>query len=122
MLLLDFKKPPYQILESVISYTGKYRGFLGTHYHSGVSCWVVGAINKTDGEITAAHYNEKQTGAINATHAKAEAQKRWANFSAVLLAKPQTDEADKALEHWYDQFQQRMREGELRLIRKRSDA
>lgn len=121
-MLLDFKKPPYIILESIVSYTGKYKGFLGSHYHAGVLCHVVGAVNKLDGSITVRHYNEKISPHVNQEAAKHAATTYWKSFQAILVNKPQHPEEDEQLKQWFDRYSTRMREGERRQLSKRSDA
>jgi hypothetical protein len=119
-MLLDFKNPPYNVLEKVVSYSGKYLGFYGTHYHKGIFCYVVGAINKLNGEITARHYNEKQDGCVNQEHAAAASQKAWNEFFAGLVRKPSDEDleadASKQVEQWFDTYERRINEG----LRKRS--
>jgi hypothetical protein len=118
-MLIDFKRPPYTILERVVSYSGKYLGFFGSHYEKGSLCYVVGAVNRQDGEITARHYNEK-TGNVNIEHAKAAAQKAWQEFFAGLVRKPSDQDAEadasRQIEHWFDTYERRINEG----LRKRS--
>jgi hypothetical protein len=92
-MLLDFKNPPYNILERVVSYTGKYLGFYGTHYEKGILCYVVGAVNRQDGVITARHYNAKIEGCINEEHAKAESRKEWNKLFFGLVRKPSDEDA-----------------------------
>jgi hypothetical protein len=121
-VLLDFKKPNYIILEKVASYTGKYLGFLGTHYHKGILCFVVGSVNKLDGEVIARHFNADIEPHVNENAAKAAAQRTWNIFRTALVAKPQSPENDEQLAQWYDRLSTRLREIEARDVRKRSDA
>lgn len=119
-MLLDFKTPPYQVLEKVVSYTGKYLGFYGTHYEKGILCFVVGAVNKQNGEITARHFNERVYGCVNEAHAKAASQKAWQEFFAGLVRKPSDEDLDadtsKQIEQWFETYERRLQEG----LRKRS--
>lgn len=114
-MLLDFKNPPYQILEKVVSYSGKYLGFFGTHYEKGIFCYVVGAVNKQNGQITARHYNEKVPGTVNQEHAKAGATKAWNEFFAGLVRKPSNEDMDadatKQVEQWFETYERRVQEG-----------
>lgn len=119
-MLLDFKTPPYQLLEKVVSYSGKYLGFFGTHYEKGILCYVVGAVNKQNGMTTARHYNEKIEGNVNAEHAKSQAQRAWQEFFAGLVRKPSDEDLDadtsKQIEQWFETYERRLQEG----LRKRS--
>jgi hypothetical protein len=119
-MLLDFKKPPYEILERCVSYTGKYMGFYGTHFHKGIICYVVGVVNKQDNTITARHYNENKS--VNEAHAKAACIKAWQQFSAGLVRKPNDQDADadasRQVNQWFDVYEQRIREGVLKRSRK----
>jgi len=120
-MLLDFKSPPYNILEKVVSYSGKYLGFYGTHYHKGIMCYVVGAVDKQNGKITTRHYNEKIEGNVNEEHAKASCLKAWQKFSAGLVRKPSDEDmeadASKQITQWFDTLEQRLQEG----LRKRGN-
>jgi len=83
------------------SYTYKYWGFYATHYHGGIKCHVVGAVNLETGHTIERHYNER--GYANGDHAKHEAQKYWEELKEGLERKPtdeerQTDE--RLLETW----------------------
>lgn len=96
-----FKKPPYIIEDYVLSYTAKYWGFLGTHFHQGIKCWVVGAVNTETGTTTARHYNEKET--VNDLLAKKTAQDYWEQVKATLTRKPTEEEQEldqQLLEAW----------------------
>jgi len=96
-----FKKPPYIIEDYVLSHTAKYWGFLGKHYHAGILCWVVGAVNTEDGVTTARHYNEKET--VNASLAKHEASEAWEELKQVLKRAPTEEERQtdaRLLEAW----------------------
>lgn len=110
-MLVDFKKPPYVVLDGVVSYTGKYYGFLGTHFEKGIICYVVGAINKQDGSTTCRHYNE-HNGCVNPEHAKSSATKTWNDLRAGLVAKPRNpDESGSAeLTQWFEVYERRIRE------------
>lgn len=91
MNLLDFRKPSYVIQEEVLSWSGKYKGFYGHHYHQNVLCHVVGVIRMTDGQITARHYNEKQPKTFQP---KAEAIAYWNELREGLTRAPETEEQD----------------------------
>jgi hypothetical protein len=97
----NWKKPPCIIEDHVLSYTAKYWGFLGTHFHEGRKCWLVGAVNTEDGTTTARHYNEKET--VNETLAKHEAQEAWEELKAGLARRPTEEEREtdqRLLEAW----------------------
>lgn len=85
-----FKKPPYIIEDYVLSHTAKYWGFLGTHFHQGCKCYVVGAVNTEDGLTTTRHHNEK--GYSNELHAKHTAQEYWETLKAGLRRAPTEEE------------------------------
>lgn len=96
-----WKKPPCIIEDYALSFTGKYWGFLGSHFHAGIKCWQVGAVNTETGETTARHYNEKET--VNETLAKHEAHKAWEELRAGLQRKPTAEERhidEQLLEAW----------------------
>ena len=91
------------------SYTYKYYGFFATHYHKGIKCWVVGAVNLENGQTTERHYNEK--GYANGEHAKHEAQKYWDELKYGLI-RPPTDEeraTDEALLECWNEAARRAR-------------
>lgn len=98
-----WRKPPCVIEDHQLSYTGKYWGFFGTHFHQGIKCWQVGAVNTEDGVTTSRHYNERIT--VNEILAKKTAQKYWEEFKEILHHKPTEEEraTDQALlEAWND--------------------
>jgi hypothetical protein len=102
-MLLDFRKPNCTILSSTVSYTGKYFGFLGIHYHAGATCYVVGASNKQSGEIVMRHYNHEKN--INIEAAKFEAEQYWQTFKEELERKPESGEdaeQSSQLEEWFN--------------------
>ena len=84
------KRPPCIIEDHCLSYTAKYWGFLGTHYHEGIRCWMVGAVNTENGITTARHYNAKES--VNETLAKHESHAAWEELKAGLTRKPTEEE------------------------------
>lgn len=105
-MLLDFRKPSCIIEEKCVSATGKYMGFIGTHYHKNKPCWVVGVSNKTNGEIIMRHYNDETC--VNDEAARFAAHNYWeATFKPGLL-KPSEDslehEGERHLERWLEEF------------------
>jgi hypothetical protein len=96
-----WKKPPCIVEDYVLSHTGRYWGFYGYHFHAGIKCWVVGAVNTESGETTTRHYNEKET--VNATLAKHEASEAWEELKAGLKRAPTEEERktdERLLEAW----------------------
>jgi hypothetical protein len=87
-----FKKPPCIIESYCLSYTAKYWGFLGSHSHEGLKCWLVGAVNTETGETVARHYNEKES--VNELLAKKEAFEAWEELRGGLERKPTAEERD----------------------------
>lgn len=59
-MLLDQRKPKCYVLKSVLSTSGKYKLFYGTHYVQGKTCFDVGSINQLNGEIITRHYQAKE--------------------------------------------------------------
>lgn len=83
---------PCIIEDFQLSHTAKYWGFLGTHYHAALKCWIVGAVNTEDGNTTSRHYNER--GYVNELHAKHEAEKYWEELKAGLARTPTAEERE----------------------------
>lgn len=103
-MLLDFRKPECSIVSKCVSWSGKYMGFYGFHYHKGKPCWVVGSSNKQNGEIVMRHYNADNN--PDERIAKHEAEHYWQEFRAGLLKKPEyeeTDEQHEELMRWFDE-------------------
>jgi len=87
--------------DSVRSYTYKYWGFYAVHYHQGIKCYVVGAVNLENGQTTERHYNER--GYVNEEHAKHEAEKYWEELKEGLARKPTDEERatdERLLDAW----------------------
>jgi hypothetical protein len=106
MTLLNFRKPECYVLEKCVSYSGKYMGFFGNHYHEGHLCYVVGASNKATGEILMRHYNE--TNNINEEAAKYAATKYWQTLQTGLKKAPvaeETDDFTESVSRWIDEFE-----------------
>lgn len=57
-MLLSFRMPPCVVYESYVTESGVFKVFLGTHYHKGRLCWLVGFTDKRNGNISMRHYNE----------------------------------------------------------------
>lgn len=110
MTLLDFRKPPYFMLDKTISYTGRFLGFYATHYHEGHFCHVVGAVDKHDGMVTARHYNTMIS--INEELAKHAATKCWEELKEGLGRKPAegSDTSDRQLEYLFDVYDRKRSE------------
>lgn len=96
-----WKKPPYIIEDHCLSYTAKYWGFYGTHFHESRKCFVVGSVCTEDGVTTSRHYNERNS--VNELLAKTEAQKYWEELKAGLERRPTEEERQldaRLLEAW----------------------
>lgn len=111
-MLLDFRNPPYFIIDKVISFTGRYMGFYGTHYHAGHFCRVVGASDKTDGVVLARHYNTQIS--LNEELAKHAAEKLWEELKAGLIRPPaegedESSDASTQLSHLFDTYDTEVR-------------
>jgi hypothetical protein len=91
-MLLDFRKPHCAIVEWCISWSGKYYCFLGSHYHEGHTCWVLGTSNKMNGEIKELHYNTK----FGSIEPKAQCETTWRQFKEKMLAKPESELSEDA--------------------------
>jgi len=94
-------KPPYIIEDHVLSYTAKYWGFFGSHYHEGRKCYVTGAVNTEDGVTTTRHYNERMC--TNEQLAKYAATEAWEELKEGLSRKPSDEEREtdeRLLEVW----------------------
>lgn len=110
-----WRKPPCVIEDFQLSYTGKYWGFLGTHFHEGRKCWQVGSVNTETGETIARHYNERNH--ANETLAKHEAQEYWEELKAGLARKPTEEELQQdkqLLEAWEESAKISQRLGSAR--------
>ena len=108
-MLLDFRKPSVVIQDKCVSWTGKYFAFLGTHFHAGKPCWVVGASNKSNGTITMRHYNEENN--VNAEAAQFGAKEYWNKFSEGLKRAPTASEDEEftdELIRWFDEFDRQL--------------
>src|SRR5271168_4283910 len=88
----DFKQPAITCLERVVSHTGRYMGFYGTHYHDAKLCYVVGVSDQALETITERHYNEKDC--VNIQAAKYAASKYWESELKPGLLKGPTASAD----------------------------
>lgn len=94
-------KVPYMVNDKCLSHTFKYMGFYATHFHEGIKCYVVGALNLENGQVIARHYNEKET--VNELLAKKESREAWEELKEGLERKPTAEESatDQALlEAW----------------------
>src|SRR5262245_59426802 len=106
MVQLQFKRPPWIIHDEIVSWSGKYKAFLGHHYHeAGKECWIVAAYNVLTGDWTERHYNlipfpgtEGFEEAVLKTSKKpynackdpkAEALQFWADFREQMERRPE---------------------------------
>jgi hypothetical protein len=107
-MYLDFKRPNCIIEDECVSWSGKYKGFYGTHYHKGKPCHVVGAIQQGGG-IVARHYNDETC--INEEAAKYAARKYWnETIKPGLVKRPEAEESDERsldLNKWFDDYARR---------------
>jgi hypothetical protein len=87
MPLLDFRRPKIVIIKEVVSYTGKYTLFYGHHFVKGHTCYDVGTINKTNGEIITRHYLDQGRG-----NPKSEALACYHEMEKGLTRKPTHEE------------------------------
>lgn len=108
-MLLDFRKPPYNIEQSVVSHTGKWKLWLGNHFHANKVCWVVGATSRETGEHIVRHYNE--TNNPSDMIAKHQATTYWEDISVKIqkpskgsLQQDQEDEVSYLLEWANERF------------------
>jgi len=96
-------KVPAIIEDHCLSYTAKYWGFYGTHWHSGVKCWLVGAVNTENGSTTIRHYNERVS--VNEDAARSVSALEWETLKEGLTRPPTEEERDidrQLLEAWED--------------------
>jgi hypothetical protein len=87
------RKPDIAILSEAVSWSGKYRVFLGQHFVEGHLCFDVGAINNQTGMITTRHYLGRTE--LEAKLQKADALAFWNDFRDKMLRKPESEETDE---------------------------
>lgn len=88
-MLLDFRKPKCIIVKEGVSASGKYKFFYGHHFVQGHTCYDVGTINQTDGEIVSRHYLDNGKG-----NPKADALACYHLLEKGMLRKPEYEEQD----------------------------
>lgn len=82
--LIGDRKLPFQVLQSKVSTSGKYKIYYGTHINEGHYCWDVAVVNTVTGELIRRHYK-----------AKDEAIVYWDEFQEKMLAPAQEEEKDE---------------------------
>jgi hypothetical protein len=101
----DFKQPQITILQKVISYTGRYMGFYGLHYHEGNTCYVVGVSDQALETLTERHYNQHTC--VNFEAAKWAASNYWETTLKPGLEKPPDKSAEPdttELQSWFERY------------------
>jgi len=109
--LTDFKQPDCTCIERTVSWTGRYMGFYGHHYHEGNSCFVVGVSDQALETLTERHYNDKTC--VNIEAAKYASNKYWEELSHGLKKGPSAEQEDKtaatsALQHWFERYDEQV--------------
>lgn len=89
MALIDLRKPKCVIVRQGVSASGKYKFFFGHHYVKGKTCYDVGTINTTNGEIVSRHYLDE-----GQSNPKADALTCYHNLEKGMLKKPDHEEKD----------------------------
>lgn len=106
MTLLDFRKPKCVVVKEKVSWSGKYKIFYGHHYVKGHTCYDIGAVNRTNGEITTRHYIDKGVG-----NPKAEALMIFDNLQKEMLRAPKSEENEDLDPRLADEFRRQLNKG-----------
>lgn len=88
-MLLDLRKPKCVVVKKVESYSGKYTLFYGHHFVKGKTCYDVGTINHSNGEIVTRHYLDE-----GKDNPKAEALHIFHEYEQALTRKPDAEETE----------------------------
>ena len=106
MPLLNFRAPKCIITKKDVSYTGKYKLYFGHHFVQGKTCFDVGTINQTNGEIVSRHYREDWN-----LDAKAEALRAYDTLVKGMKRAPKSEEDDDNNPFIADEYRRQLKRG-----------